>query len=364
MTSLFFWIKYVKMPSSIKLFKVAGISIQLHVSFILFFFFIALFGLNELVFFAMVFSLVLIHEFVHSLAALASKVPVSKITLYPIGGLASIELPRDPLTELKVSLAGPMSNFAMAFFTAILIFLSGVGFISYGELTRGLVEGSLNLFSVAALLNLALSLNLVLGGFNMAPAFPMDGGRIFRSVLAFWMDYATATKISVYVGRMMFLVLLLAGFLTFNVWWIIISLFLMVAGGGELRMVDLVDRLGDKRLKDVVITDIGHANQELTMREFLDIVKSPLNRYYLVSNSSGDFKGYIDVEKLEGEDVEGGKRIVDYCLSDYSVIDAGEKVEPNMRKILVGDFTLVSAGGKIVGYVTRDSIGAGSLRVR
>ena len=149
-----------------------------------------------------VFLCVLGHELSHSLRALSLGIRVPVITLYPMGGVASMaRIPKDPLQELSIAIVGPLFNFALA---AALYF----------PLLQ--VLGRENLFSPSleswprTFANV-FWVNPVLGAFNLIPAFPMDGGRIFRSLLAFKLKYVTATRISVFLGQFFAILFFLLG---------------------------------------------------------------------------------------------------------------------------------------------------------
>jgi Zn-dependent protease len=134
-----------------------------------------------------VFGCVLLHEFGHALTARRFGIETEDITLYPIGGVARLHrIPRAPGAELLITLAGPAVNFVLAFLFAGLVSLdSATGSISaFGEFIQELMV-----------------VNLVLGLFNLIPAFPMDGGRILRALLSSWLGRAQATIIAARIGR-------------------------------------------------------------------------------------------------------------------------------------------------------------------
>lgn len=127
---------------------------------------------------------VALHEYGHALAARRFGIRTHHITLYPFGGIAAIEsIPEDPDTETVIALAGPAVNLALAALGGLVAF--------YGE-SFLLVGGVAKAFAAA---------NLSMGLFNLLPAFPMDGGRVLRSMLARWMGWHRASKVAVKVGR-------------------------------------------------------------------------------------------------------------------------------------------------------------------
>jgi len=213
--------------SSVQVFKIFGISIELHITFLIFLLLVVfdpfLFG-----FMLLVFSIVLIHELFHSLVALYYKIPVPKITLTPIGGIASIEVPEDPKKEFLISLAGPFSN--ILFFVLIFVAASVLG-IPLEPLSWYFGGGRIDLMDMSSLLSALLWLNFILGAFNLLPGYPMDGGRVFRAFLAFRIDYLKATQIAVNTGKIIAVLISLWGVLSLAPFTFIIGVSCFLQGG-------------------------------------------------------------------------------------------------------------------------------------
>jgi Zn-dependent protease len=220
---------------SIKLGRIFGIDIKMHLTFLLIVFWGAFnYGGNAGPLYGVMvtlalFALVLLHELGHSLAALGFGISVRDITLLPIGGVARLErMPEKPLHELVVALAGPMVNVVLA-----VMLLPIVAGLTMGQST----SFSLRLINQPGLLGLStflLGANIMLVIFNMLPAFPLDGGRVFRALLGFFTNYYQATQIAVTVGRIFAIGLGLIDILYLHqVWPTIIALFIFIAGGQE-----------------------------------------------------------------------------------------------------------------------------------
>jgi Zn-dependent protease len=184
------------MRLSWKMGQVAGIDVYVHATFLLIFLVFpgvfaggALSPLNVLLVLS-VFGCVLLHELGHALMARRFGIRTHDITLYPIGGVARLErMPRAPGAELLIALAGPAVNFALAAVLLPLLFLGGA------ELSTASIVG--------VFLESLLSVNLILGLFNLIPAFPMDGGRVLRALLSAGMGRVQATIIAARVGRVL-----------------------------------------------------------------------------------------------------------------------------------------------------------------
>ncbi len=142
-------------------------------------------------FILLIFGCVLLHEFGHAFAARMYGIPAPDVTLLPIGGLACLQrMPDEPVQELVVALAGPTVNVVIA--VALLVFVGGpAGVEELGELDHARGE----------LLARVAVVNVILAVFNMIPAFPMDGGRVLRALLATVMSYGRATAIAARVGQ-------------------------------------------------------------------------------------------------------------------------------------------------------------------
>jgi len=177
------------------------------------------------------FACVLLHELGHSLVALRHGIEVRDITLLPIGGVARLgEVPEDPSTELKISIAGPLVNVGLVAVMLPPFFLAVAG----GHLISGEATGGL-----ANLLFVLILINAVMAAFNILPAFPMDGGRILRSTLARFMPHVRATHVAVVVARVVAALMFVAGLLLGSPWLAIIAVFVLFAGAQEERMVQM-----------------------------------------------------------------------------------------------------------------------------
>ncbi len=226
------------MGKSIKIGRLFGIDLKVHISFLL----ILVWGAFQygdsagpmygiLVTLAL-FSLVLLHELGHSLAAMQYGITVKDIILLPIGGVARLErMPEKPIQELVVAIAGPAVNVALAaMLFPVVLFLDTSNSSWSFRLHNG--PGLLNL------LTFLLIANIILVIFNMIPAFPLDGGRVFRAFLGFFLDYPKATKIAVFVGRIFALAMGFAAiFVLRNPFMALIAFFIFMAGGQEGQAV-------------------------------------------------------------------------------------------------------------------------------
>jgi Zn-dependent protease len=222
------------MTWSFKFARVAGIDLKIHLTFLLFLVWIGfsyfIRGGSELafqgiLFILLLFACVLLHELGHALTANVFGIHTSDIILLPIGGVARLDrIPNEPKQELLIAIAGPLVNVVIA---ALLILYLG---------QRAAVSDfdDLNTPRVAMLSKLA-SVNIGLVLFNLIPAFPMDGGRILRSILAMRMNYLRATEIAASVGQGFAIVLGIIG-LFYNSFLVFIAFFVFMGAQQEAAM--------------------------------------------------------------------------------------------------------------------------------
>lgn len=233
------------MTWSLTLFRIRGIAVRVHVTFVLILIWGAyrwgagqglggaLFGVAAIV---LLFASVTLHELGHSFQALRYGVPVRAITLLPIGGMAQMEeIPEQPGQEFRIAIAGPLTSFAIAaVLAAVAAILGARAVISVDELLHSLGQPTW-----AGMLGYLTMANLLLGLFNLIPAFPMDGGRVLRALLASRMDYPRATTIAAAVGQGFALVLGVWGFTSGSFSLVLIAIFVWLGAGQESAQVQV-----------------------------------------------------------------------------------------------------------------------------
>jgi Zn-dependent protease/CBS domain-containing protein len=234
------------MGQSIKLFSVRGIDIRMHITFPIILIWAALqFGLISrggwegaifgVVATLLLFAVVVLHELGHSIAAQYYDIEVKQIVLLPIGGVAQLtHIPEKPIQEFVIAIAGPAVNFGLAIIFGIVALLAGVS-LSFEQLPSLLL--GLDRMSLLALFGYVFSSNLLLAIFNLIPAFPMDGGRVLRALLATRMPYPRATVAAVSVGQALALLMGILGFVQGNFFWVLIAIFIYSGAGQERQMV-------------------------------------------------------------------------------------------------------------------------------
>ncbi len=227
------------MNGSWKLGRLAGVNVQIHWTFLLLPLLIAgstwssagaVAAVGAVLFVLAIFGCVILHELGHALAARRFGIKTRDITLLPIGGVARLQrMPRQPLQELGIALAGPAVNVLIA--ALLLGTLRLQGYTPVQTLSLDLLQTSF--------LTRLMWTNVILVLFNLLPAFPMDGGRVLRSILALAVSYLRATQIAVVVGRIMAVAFAAWAFYSGSWMLLFIAAFVYLAGSSELAMARL-----------------------------------------------------------------------------------------------------------------------------
>jgi Zn-dependent protease len=241
-----------------KIGEIRGIGIYIHFTFLLLLGWIVLGSymrthdlheaLSDTLFVALVFGIIVLHELGHAFAAARYGITTRDITLLPIGGVARLErMPEDPRQELVVALAGPAVNVVIA--AGLFVGMSASAELSaLGHFPRmaSLTQG--------ALLSRLLLINIWLVLFNLIPAFPMDGGRVLRALLAMRMDYVSATQRAASIGQA---IALLFGFIGLfsNPLLLFIALFVWIGAAQEAHVVQAKGALAGIPVGEVMIRD-------------------------------------------------------------------------------------------------------------
>jgi len=275
------------MKLSFKIGSAWGIPIELHLTFILLI--VAVF----ILFYPQIYSFVLIlflfvfvvfHELAHSVVARRYGIKVRKIILYPIGGVSEIEeIPENPSIEWRMAIAGPVTSLILGG-----AFLGINQFISI-QIPLSTVPSSI-LSSGNLLLDLGF-INLLLGAFNLIPAFPMDGCRVFRALLAERMKFSDATKYAAYIGRIFGILMVVVGVFS-NFWLIVIGVFVYIGASEEAEQTIVSTTLASVRVKDVMQSEVGAVHPDQTIAETLEVMFK--SRYHdALVERDGVFQGVV-----------------------------------------------------------------------
>ena len=249
----------------------------------------------EICFVLTMFLCVVLHEFGHALTAQRYGIQTEDIILLPIGGVARLRnLPEKPIQELIIAIMGPMVNVAIA----ILLFsylISTFG-ISYFKLEN---LGELNFTNWSGFLPLLMISNIMLVMFNMIPAFPMDGGRVLRALLAMGLGRLKATRIASIVGQIICVFLVILGIYLEAYTLAIIGVFIFISATQEYRSVALDAVIRDKSIKDCYRKEFHSFTEYTLVKEAYDFLMHRRDRTFPVINLLGQFSGSVSSKQIQ-----------------------------------------------------------------
>jgi Zn-dependent protease len=344
---------------SIKLGEVRGIELYVHGTFVLLLAWIALSHLlhghgaaasiEGVVFTATIFGIVVLHELGHALTAARYGIRTRDITLYPIGGVASLErMPDNPRQEFLIALAGPAVNVALAGILLGLLLLVNAPF---GADAVHLVGGSF--------LAKLMWVNVSLAIFNLLPAFPMDGGRVLRAALALRLGHERATEIAARVGQAMALGFGLLGMFA-NPMLLFIAFFVWSGAQGEVSIVRFRSLLRGVAVRQAMTEPTLTLSPSDSLSVVVDaIIGRGYHAFPVVRD--GQVIGVVTKNGvLEALAEVGPEAKVLAALDEgFEVTDPSEMLEPALERLQArsGKVLVVMRGSSIVGIVTPQSVG-------
>lgn len=350
------------MKWSWRILTVAGIGIYIHATFVLLpLFFGALAYLQRgswtdaaqnVGFILVLFVIVVMHELGHALAAKRFGIRTRDITLLPIGGVARLErMPEKPWQELLVALAGPAVNVALA----AILFGVLVPLVAFAELWRF----DLSLLGGNFLVRL-LHVNIFLAAFNMLPAFPMDGGRVLRAVLAMKMEYPRATRLAATIGQMMAFVFGFIGILLPQPFLVIIAIFIWIGAGQEASYVQTKWALSGVPIERMMITDFRTVDADDPLSVAADHILAGFQHDFPVV-ANGRVVGVLtrgDLLKAlakEGTTLPVGA-VMQTHFETAQPFEMAERVFERLQRCQCHSLPVV-LDGRVVGIVTMENVG-------
>ena len=275
---------------SLPIFRIAGIQLRIHVTFVLLIAWLA-FGYyaqggspaaaEGVIFVLLLFLCVVLHEFGHALAAKSFGINTPDITLLPIGGVARLErMPEEPKQELLIAVAGPAVNVVIA----LGLFVAGGSFIN-PFVNPAASEG-------VGLISQLLIINVLLVAFNLLPAFPMDGGRVLRALLATRMSYARATQIAATVGQGFAFIFGFIG-LIWNPFLIFIALFVYIGASQEAALAQMKDVSRRFPVSSAMVREFRTLPENATLEEAVDALLATSQHDFPVVDETGTVAGVL-----------------------------------------------------------------------
>jgi Zn-dependent protease/CBS domain-containing protein len=356
------------MNSSIQIGKIMGIPIKLHITFLLI---IPVFGYifannppdfgfsdvePSLLRYALglsvsiiLFICVLLHELGHSYIAKKHGTNIQGITLFLFGGVSSLEdIPRNPKIEFKMALAGP----------AISLLIGSILIIFYGILKVNIPMSDPYL----RLIGMIGYINVVLCIFNLLPAFPMDGGRVLRAVLAGRMSYLKATHTAAYVGKMFAIFMGIFGFLTVTAggfWFMLIAFFIYIGASEEEKSTQVSVTLEGMKIKDIMSRDVITVPSGMSIEELVDFMFKHKHMGYPVVDGN-EIKGIVtftDVQNIPKEErkIINVSKIMTKEIISLKEDDDAVKALKIMTTNNIGRI-IITQDKKIIGIVSRTDL--------
>lgn len=349
------------MQWSFPLVRVGGTEIRIHLTFFLLLLWFGIIHFQQgganaaiygIAFIIAIFACVVLHELGHALAARRYGIATPRITLLPIGGLAELErMPENPREEIIVALAGPLVNVVIAG-----VLLAWLGFTLDPSAMAKIEDPA------AGFLPRLAAVNIILVLFNLIPAFPMDGGRVLRALLAIRYPRVRATEIAARIGQATAFAFGFLGLLSGNVLLIFVAIFVYVAAAAEAHQTMLMDITRAMAVREAMITSYKSLEPGSTLADAASVLLHTTQHEFPVIDGDGKLRGVLTRSSLVEATGQHG--------TDYPVIEAMTRDIPllrtydrldravdAMRKASAPAVGVVDGKERLVGYVTIENIG-------
>lgn len=348
------------MSWSLKIARIAGINVYVHISFLLLVIWFswgyyqagqtAQAALYGAIFICTVFGIVVLHELGHALTARYYGIQTKDITLFLFGGVARLErMPDDPKKELVVALAGPAVNVVLA--GVCYLFLTEIpkleNYQRFDEVFKNFVG---DLFYI----------NIVLAVFNMIPAFPMDGGRVLRAILAMFMDYVRATQLAASLGQALAIGLGLYGLMIGAYMAVFVAFFVWIAASQEAHVASIRSALAGVPVARAMIRQFQVLSPHQPLAEAGDQILGGFQQDFPVVED-GRVVGMLlarDIFDAFRNDRESSP-VAEIMHKQFVTADPHEMLESAFRRLQESEIRSMPVlyRGQLVGLLTPDNIG-------
>jgi Zn-dependent protease/CBS domain-containing protein len=296
----------------------------------------------------LLFTCVVLHELGHALTARRYGIRTLDIILLPIGGVARLErMPEKPAQEIVVALAGPAVNVVIA--TLLYLLLAAIG---------GLPTRIPSLASEDSLLGFVLSVNVLMVLFNLIPAFPMDGGRVLRALLAFKLPYVRATEVAATVGQGIALLFGIVG-LFWNPMLLFIALFVFLAASEEWAVVQTRSSLAGLPVGSVMISRFHALSPQDALQRAVDLLMAGHQQDFPVLDGDRVVGVLTRADLLMGLGGQGPSATVGSVMrSEANVASPQDELENAVRRMQESGLSTlpVVSNGRLVGLLTSENV--------
>lgn len=353
------------MKWSLKIGKLAGIDVFIHFTFFLLLAWIAFIYYSQnqsvsaavtgIVFILIIFACVVLHELGHALTAKRYGIKTRDIILLPIGGVARLEkMPDKPMQELWVALAGPAVNVVIAAVLAGYLYVSN-SFTPVGQLTNTTVSFAERILAV----------NIFLVLFNMIPAFPMDGGRVLRALLATRLPYPKATQYAATLGQGIAVLFGVIG-LFYNPLLLFIALFVWIGAAQESKLTQMKSAFSGIPVTNAMLTDFNTLERNQTLEQAVQLTISGTQKDFPVI-ARGEVLGVLtQADLLAALSEHGPHALVSEAMQpNFVAVDSHDMLETAFSKLKdCACHTLpVTRNNQLVGLLTMENLGE-YMRIR
>jgi Zn-dependent protease/CBS domain-containing protein len=348
------------MSWSITVARVAGSEIRIHLTFLILLAWIgfaeysqggAAAAVNGVAFIIAIFACVVLHELGHAIAARRYGITTPDITLLPIGGLARLSrIPENPAEEIVIAIAGPLVNVVIA---AILIVILGARF---APATVASIENT-----APGFLTRLAAVNIWLVLFNLIPAFPMDGGRVLRALLAFKLGRRRATEIAARIGQGLAFVFGFWGLMSGNVFLVFIAVFVYLAATSEAGDVGMREAARRVQVDRAMVRVFEALGTNATVDEAADALLRTTQREFPIVDGGGKLRGFLSRNAMIAALKASGPAtpVIDVMTRDVPTVRSGQPLEMAVRLMQekqASEVGVLDADERFVGYVSRENL--------
>ncbi|MEZ4887103.1 MAG: site-2 protease family protein [Chitinophagales bacterium] len=357
------------MKGALRIGKLSGIGVFIHWTFIFILLYIA-YNVTKAggdiwailrgeIFLLLLYVCVVLHEMGHALAARKYGVRTLHIVLYPIGGIASLErIPEKPFEEFVVAIAGPMVNVGIAMGLGLYLYLFA-GPTSFEESGSATLVTLLDTFDKFIFTLMWINIGLV--GFNAIPAFPMDGGRVLRALLAMKIGRVKATQIASVIGQVFAILFVAYGFLTtpFQPFIVLIGIFVYIAAMGENRMVYTESKLSGFKVRDAMRTKFITLNGTDSLNEAVRVLLASAEDSFIVLQENKPIGVLYRKNLMEAIKNEETTTIADITVRKIPFLQAEQDIQEVfqfMQRSRIHILPVVDQSSQLVGVLDRRNL--------